>query len=193
MELTITVNQTKHTLPPLKMGLWREIQKIKSTKDQSRDKLIKQVDKLANVRDETAFDLLAKRVEVNLADTTGKELKQMARIIVAAFGNDFTVDELLAEIDAETVALSFAVLDIAIMELINEKGDEMPPPKGKSSINFSAMTEYQQVLHLYGLLHREMHWSRDEIDNEEIDYVFDLFVAQARGNIEPEVPIDQIL
>lgn len=193
MELTITIKSNKHTLNSPTMGLWREIQKLKTIKDNTRDNLHKQVDQLADVQDETAFNLLADRIEINLAETAIIERKQKAELIAKAFNNKFSADDLMAEIEPEQIDMLFKVIDMMIMELLMHKGSEMPPSKEESKTNFDVMNEYQQVLHLYGLLHRDYHWSREQIDNEEMEYVFDLFISQAKGNVEKETPIDLIL
>jgi len=193
MELTITVQKTKYTMPPVKMGLWRAVQRLKVTRSSTRDELQKQVDQLEGVQDDTAFSLVANRIELNLADQINNERKQEAEIIAQAFNNKFSATDLIAEMGAEQVDMLFRVLDMLIMDLLVHKGDEMPPAKEESKTNFEAMNEYQQVLHLFGILHRDYHWSREQIENEELDYVFDLFISQAKGNIEKEVPIDTIL
>ena len=193
MELTITIQNSKYTLSNLKMGLWREIQKLKTAKINTRDNLQKQVDQLEGVLDNTAFDLFADRIEISLAEAAINERKQKAEIITKAFNNKFMIDDLLAEIEPEQIDMLFRAIDMIIMDLLLQKGSEMPPSKEETKTNFDAMNEYQQVLHLYGLLHRDYHWSREQIDAEDMEYVFDLFISQAKGNVEKEVPIDLIL
>lgn len=193
MELTITIQNSKYTLRNLKMGLWREIQKLKTAKINTRDNLQKQVDQLEGVLDNTAFNLFADRIEISLAEAAINERKQKAEIITKAFNNKFMIDDLLAEIEPEQIDMLFRAIDMIIMDLLLQKGSEMPPSKEETKTNFDAMNEYQQVLHLYGLLHRDYHWSREQIDEEEMEYVFDLFISQAKGNIEKEVPIDMLL
>lgn len=193
MELTITIQNSKYTLSNLKMGLWREIQKFKTAKINTRDNLQKQVDQLEGVLDNTAFNLFADRIEISLAEAAINERKQKAEIITKAFNNKFMIDDLLAEIEPEQIDMLFRAIDMIIMDLLLQKGSEMPPSKEETKTNFDAMNEYQQVLHLYGLLHRDYHWSREQIDEEEMEYVFDLFISQAKGNIEKEVPIDMLL
>lgn len=193
MELTITIQNSKHTLSNLKMGLWREIQKLKTAKINTRDNLQKQVDQLEGVLDNTAFNLFADRIEISLAEAAINERKQKAEIITKAFNNKFMIDDLLAEIEPEQIDMLFRAIDMIIMDLLLQKGSEMPPSKEETKTNFDAMNEYQQVLHLYGLLHRDYHWSREQIDEEEMEYVFDLFISQAKGNVEKEVPIDMLL
>ncbi len=193
MELTITIKNSKYTLRNLKMGLWREIQKLKTAKINTRDNLQKQVDQLEGVLDNTAFNLFADRIEISLAEAAINERKQKAEIITKAFNNKFMIDDLLAEIEPEQIDMLFRAIDMIIMDLLLQKGSEMPPSKEETKTNFDAMNEYQQVLHLYGLLHRDYHWSREQIDEEEMEYVFDLFISQAKGNIEKEVPIDMLL
>ena len=193
MELTITIQNSKYTLSNLKMGLWREIQKLKTAKINTRDNLQKQVDQLEGVLDNTAFNLFADRIEISLAEAAINERKQKAEIITKAFNNKIMIDDLLAEIEPEQIDMLFRAIDMIIMDLLLQKGSEMPPSKEETKTNFDAMNEYQQVLHLYGLLHRDYHWSREQIDEEEMEYVFDLFISQAKGNIEKEVPIDMLL
>ena len=193
MELTITIQNSKYTLSNLKMGWWREIQKFKTAKINTRDNLQKQVDQLEGVLDNTAFNLFADRIEISLAEAAINERKQKAEIITKAFNNKFMIDDLLAEIEPEQIDMLFRAIDMIIMDLLLQKGSEMPPSKEETKTNFDAMNEYQQVLHLYGLLHRDYHWSREQIDEEEMEYVFDLFISQAKGNIEKEVPIDMLL
>ena len=193
MELTITIQNSKYTLSNLKMGLWREIQKLKTAKINTRDNLQKQVDQLECVIDNTAFNLFADRIEISLAEAAINERKQKAEIITKAFNNKFTVNDLLAAIEPEQIDMLFRAIDMIIMDLLLQKGSEMPASKEETKTNFDAMNEYQQVLHLYGLLHRDYHWSREQIDEEEMEYVFELFISQAKGNIEKEVPIDMLL
>lgn len=174
------------------MGLWRNIQKLKIEQAQERSELLMQVNKFIDIDDDIVIALLSKRIEIILAENKEKDRGKMAEFIAEAFNNKFTGKDVLDEFGTDTISVIFAGMDYAVMGKITDKGSEMPDCKGKSTTNFAAMNEYQQVLHLYSLIHRELHWSKKQIDGEELDYVFDLFIAEAKGNEEPKGAFESV-
>jgi len=192
MELTITIKKKIYVLPPMTMGLWRNMQKIKTEQAQERSELLRLVDKFSDIDDDIVIALLSKRIEIIMAEHKEKDQGKIAKFIAEAFDNKFTEKDVLDEFGTDTIPVIFSGMDYAVMEKITDKGSEMPDCKGKSTTNFAAMNEYQQVLHLYSLIHRELHWSKKQIDGEELDYVFDLFIAEAKGNEEPKGAFESV-
>lgn len=169
-------------LLPLTMGTWRRIEKLEIEIEESQKKLLEQCKMLEKVNN-TFFDVFSKKMETTIAENNALISTKKTEIVNCAFGGNHikdNVDQLYIYIKNE----------IAI--LLNKKATEMPEAK-ESKTNYEKMNAYQQVIHLYSILHREYRWTRKIIDNEEIEYIYDLTIVQALGNQEKEVPIDSVL
>lgn len=169
-------------LLPLTMGTWRRIEKLEIEIVESRKKLLEQCKSLEKVSD-TFFDVFSKKMEVTIAESNALIIARKKEILSNAFDK---ID------DKENIEQLYLYVKNAILILLDKKAAEMPETKD-SKTNYDKMNGYQQVIHLYSILHREYRWTRQIIDNEEIEYIYDLTIVQALGSQGKEVPIDSVL
>lgn len=167
-------------MKPLTMGLWRQIEKLELDITESRQNLANSVEKLTQVNNDIFFDVLSKKFEVAIAENNKAIGDRKNEIILKVFDK------------VEDTETQYKIIKNAILILLDKKAKEMPETKG-SKTNYDKMNAYQQVIHLYSILHREYRWTRQTIDNEEIEYIYDLTIVQALGNEEKEAPIDAVL
>ena len=164
----------------LTMGIWRRIEKLELEIKESQKYLGEQCDKLNKVDNDIFFEVLSKKLETTIAKNNVEILKRKKELVKEAFDTDENAEEL------------FIFLKQAIFTLLDKKAKEMPDTKG-SNTNYDKMNAYQQVIHLYSVLHREYRWTRQTIDNEDIEYIYDLTIVQALGHEEKEATIDSVL
>lgn len=164
----------------LTMGIWRRIEKLEIDIAESQKYLAEQCDKLNKVDNDLFFDVLSKKLETAIAENNLEILKRKKELAKEAFDTDENADEL------------YILLKQAIFALLDKKAKEMPETKGNKT-NYDKMNAYQQVIHLYSVLHREYRWTRQTIDNEDIEYIYDLTIVQALGHEEKEATIDTVL
>lgn len=169
-------------LLPLTMGTWRKTEKLEIEIEESRKKLLEQCKMLEKV-DNTFFDVFSKKMETSIAENNALIIAKKAEIINNAFnGNDIK----------DNIEQLYNLVKNEIAILLNRKAIEMPEIK-ESKTNYEKMNAYQQVVHLYSIIHREYRWTRQIIDNEEIEYIYDLTIVQTLGSQKKEVPIDSVL
>ena len=167
-------------MKPLTMGLWREIEKLEIDITESRKNLATSVEKLTQVNNDIFFDVLSKKFEIAIAENNKMISERKNEIVLKVFDK------------VEDTETQYKIIKNAILILLDKKAKEMPETKG-SKTNYDNMNGYQQVIHLYSILHREYRWTRQTIDNEEIEYIYDLTIVQALGHEEKEAPIDAVL
>ena len=164
----------------LTMGLWRRIQKLEIEIEESNKYLEEQREKLAQVDNDTLFDVLSKKLEIAIAENNLAILKRKTELVNKALGND----------EKENIAELYCFVKQAILSLLDKKSKEIPEAK-ESKINYENMNAYQKVIHLYSVLHREYRWTRQTIDSEEIEYIYDLSIVQALGKEPKTVSIEE--
>lgn len=167
-------------MKPLTMGLWRQIEKLEIDITESRKNLAASVEKLTQVNNDIFFDVLSKKFEIAIAENNKTISERKNEIVLKVFDK------------VEDTETQYKIIKNAILILLDKKAKEMPETKG-SKTNYDNMNGYQQVIHLYSILHREYRWTRQTIDNEEIEYIYDLTIVQALGHEEKEAPIDAVL
>ena len=163
----------------LTMGLWRRIQKLEIEIEESNKYLEEQREKLAQVDNDTFFDVLSKKLEIAIAENNLAILKRKTELVNEALEND----------KKENIAELYCFVKQAILSLLDKKSKEIPEAK-ESKTNYENMNAYQKVIHLYSVLHREYRWTRQTIDSEEIEYIYDLSIVQALGKEPKTVSIE---
>lgn len=164
----------------LTMGIWRKIQKLEIEIEASNKYLEEQREKLAQVDNDAFFDVLSKKLEIAIAENNQAILKRKTELVNEAMECD----------DNDNIANLYCLIKQAILSILDKKSKEMPETK-ESKTNYESMNAYQKVIHLYSVLHREYRWTRQTIDNEEIEYIYDLSIVQALGKEPKTVPIDE--
>ena len=85
-------------------------------------------------------------------------------------GNDDDDDDNNEENDnKDDIARLYCFIKQAILSLLDKKSKEMTGTQ-ESKTNYENMNAYQKVIHLYSVLHREYRWTRQTIDEEEIEF-----------------------
>lgn len=163
----------------LTMGIWREIEKIELDTIAGKEYLKKQCDHIAEA-DEEYFDVLSKKLEITIAEHNESIFNRKKEVVKKVLDTEENIEDY------------YLFIRQAITALADKKAKEMPDTK-ESSINYESMNAYQQIIHIYSVLHREYHWTRQIIDDEEIEYIYDLTISQALANSEKKVSIDSVL
>lgn len=163
----------------LTMGLWRKIEKLEIDIEESNKYLEEQREKLVQVDDDTFFDVLSKKLEITIAENNLAIIKRKTELVNEALESDKKDD----------IAALYCFIKQAILSLLDKKSKEIPEAK-ESKTNYENMNAYQKVIHLYSVLHREYRWTRQTIDSEEIEYIYDLSIVQALGKEPKTVSIE---
>ena len=181
--MKIKIDDHECELKPLTMGLWRLIEKLEADAIQIRGKQKEGLDKLELVTNDKFFDILTKQYEINIFEQNLEIENRKKAIINKAFGTNNIKNN---------IQQLYQLVKNEILILLNEKSKEMPELKNNEPQD-NELTSYQKLIRLYGVLHREYHWTKLVIDAEEIEYIYDLTIVNALENEEKTVPIDSVL